>query len=182
MADDSRQTAHDDDDTAFDDNAFATRGGVYFPSDHAVLAISDRGAAERLANRLRDDGLNPLLVTPERMARFLGPTFDNASTSARIVGAELKQTEILLQHAQAGCTFLIVGIDGDKHRDRLYDLAEADATPVAKGLYFHTLVIEELKLGREQIPGDSPYGMNEVPRAKGTDAHNTGLPTPGVPR
>lgn len=165
-------------DPALEENAFGKRGGVYFPADHIVLAIADVQAAQRLAERLRDAGMSPVLETPERMAAFLRPTFEDAGTGARMVGSELKQSEILLQHADAGSSFLIVAVDGDRMRDQVVDTAIEGSVPVVKGLYFHTLVIEELNIGRERIPGASPYGTNEIPRTKSSDAHLTGEPAP----
>ena len=39
-----------------------------------------------------------------------------------------------------------------------------------KGLLYHTLAVEELPVQKETIPGDSPFGMNEVIRTQDSDA------------
>ncbi len=146
---------------------FATRMGVYYPSQHVVLAIAEPEVAEALAGELREAGFpegDIYTASPHEMQAFLEQTFQDAGMIAQIVGAELKQAEILVQLAQTGCGFLIVRIPDEASRDKLLDLGARH--PLRKALYYHALAIEELPIAEDAIPGSSPYGVNEIPRDK----------------
>ena len=154
------------------ENAFGKRGGMFFPSDHTVIAITNGDDADALCDRLCDEGLAPLLESPDRMRAFLEPTFIDAGAAAHAVSSELKQTEILYQLAQSGCWFIIVPIEDPSVCSCV--VSNGKGFPIVKALCYHQMVIEELKVGSEVVPGMSPYGSNEVPRAKASDAQVVG--------
>lgn len=70
-----------------------------------------------------------------------------------------------------GAAMLIVRVDGDERQDAL--VAAARRWRVRKAVQYHALAIEELRIGAEEIPGESPYGVNEVLRSKASDARMT---------
>ncbi|MFP5406314.1 MAG: hypothetical protein ACLGHY_08245 [Gammaproteobacteria bacterium] len=149
---------------------FATRMGVYYPSQHVVLAIADAEVAETLADELRSAGFpdgDLYTAAPQEMEDFLEQTFADAGALAQIVGSELKQAEILAQLADTGCGFLIVRIPDETARDRLLTIGARH--PLRKALYYHALAIEELPIAEDAIPGSSPYGVNEIPRHGGNE-------------
>ena len=142
--------------------------GVYYPSQHVVLAIAEPEVAEALAGELRDAGFpedDLYTASPQEMGDFLEQTFQDAGMLAQIVGGELKQAEILAQLANTGCGFLIARIPDETARDKL--LAVGARHRLRKALYYHALAIEELPIAEDAIPGSSPYGVNEIPRHGG---------------
>ncbi len=147
-----------------------TRSGVFYPKGHAVLAL-EREHAQALHDALARAGFAAdasLLLDAEQTADLMRASEEQAGLLAELVGAEIKNARIIRQLADNGAWLLIVRVHSDDEERRLVELARP--WPVHKALRYHTLAIEEMPVGTEDIPGDSPYGVNEVLRNKPSDA------------
>lgn len=147
-----------------------TRDGVFYPSGYAVLGLAPSDAAAlrdalAAAGVARDD---MMLLAPEEAAAVMRETDREAGVLARIVGAEIRNAHVMGQLAESGAAFLIVRVPDDD-AERLL-VATARRWRVRKALRYHALAVEELRVGVEEVPGDSPYGVNEVLRSKPTEA------------
>lgn len=147
-----------------------TRDGVFYPSGYAVLGLApDDAAALRDALVAADfAGDDTLLLAPDEAAAVMRETDREAGMLARIVGAEIRNARVMRQLAEDGAAFLIVRVPDDEAERSL--VATARRWRVRKALRYHTLAVEELRVGVEEVPGDSPYGVNEVLRSKPTEA------------
>lgn len=147
-----------------------TRDGVFYPGGHAVLLLAPEDA-HALRDALGEAGFaagDSLLLGPPEAAALMRDSEEQAGTLARIVRAELKNAAVMRQLADDGSAMLIVRIDGEAREEAL--VATARRWKVRKALRYHALAIEELRLGAEEIPGESPYGVNEVLRSKPSQA------------
>ncbi len=147
-----------------------TRNGVFYPTGHAVLVLSPQDA-RALGEALHDAGFAPdstLLLDARQTADLMRASEQQAGTLSQIVGAEIKNLQVVRQLADNGASMLIVRVHDDEDERRLVQLA--GRWPVHKAMRYHTLAIQELPLGVEDIPGDSPYGVDEVLRDKPSDA------------
>lgn len=160
------------------DDRFNTRNGVFYPTGYALLAIPDEcklsSAIEGLANRgVPEEDLT--LLRPEQMRQLTDQSQRDAGVLARVVSAELKQMAVLEQLADAGNQFVLV-----KNTDRSRKVLESIGVDAgaSKGLLFHTLAMEELPVKKETIPGNSPFGVNEVIRTQESDADMSGKHRP----
>lgn len=157
-------------DPARQDAFLNTRDGVFYPGGHAVLLLAPDDA-HALRNALAEAGFaadDSLLLAPREAAALMRDSEEQAGVLARIVRAEMKNAQVMRQLADDGSAMLIVRIDGEAQEDAL--VATARGWTVRKALRYHALAIEELRLGAEEIPGESPYGVNEVLRSKPSDA------------
>lgn len=147
-----------------------TRDGAFYPTGHAVLGLAPEDASA-LAAALERAGVSRadmMLLAPEEAAAVMRETDEDAGMLARMVGAEIRNARVMRQLAESGTAFLIVRVDDDEQERRL--VTEARRWPVHKALRYHALAVEELRVGTEAVPGESPYGVNEVLRSKPTDA------------
>ncbi len=153
-----------------DEERFHTRNGVFYPTGSALLALPDEEHLGRMVDLLSGGGVassDITLLRPEQMKEIIDRSQRDAGVLSRIVSAELKQLKILEQLADTGNSFVLVKADDDSAPLLQRVGLEAGAT---KGLLYHTLAVEELPVGKETIPGDSPFGMNEVIRTQESDA------------
>lgn len=147
-----------------------TRDGVFYPSGHAVLVLA-RDDAQQLIGALGEVGFAgdaTMLLDSAQTADLMRASEEQAGLLAEIVGAEIKNLRVIRQLADEGAWMLIVRVGDDDEERRLVQVSRR--WPVHKAMRYHTLAIEELPVGREDIPGDSPYGVNEVLRNKPSDA------------
>ncbi|MGD9945315.1 MAG: hypothetical protein AB7L76_10155 [Burkholderiaceae bacterium] len=150
----------------------ARRNGVFYPSGHAVLAVPE-AQSQALEQALQRGGFaqdRMRRLSPAEAVALMDLSAEEAGLLSRIVSAELKETEVLRQLAHDGAALLIVKLDDDD-KDAL--LRAAMGHHIRKAGYYHTLAIEELRIGSEEIPQESPYGVNEIPRAKPSDSQLT---------
>ena len=157
--------------TSLDDtDRFPTRNGVFYPTGSALLALPDEEHLGRIVDLLSEGGVSSediTLLKPDQMREIIDRSQRDAGVLSRIVSAELKQLKILEQLAKAGNSFALV----KTHDDTVPVLQRVGGQAGAsKGLLYHTLAVEELPVGKETIPGDSPFGMNEVIRTQESDA------------
>ncbi len=153
-----------------DDAFLNTRDGVFYPGGHAVLLLAPDDA-RALRDALADAGFgsgDTRLLAPREAAARMRDSEEQAGMLSRIVRAELKNASVMRKLADDGAAMLIVRIDGEAQEDALVQTARR--WTVRKALRYHALAIEELRLGAEEIPGESPYGVNEVLRRKPSDA------------
>src|SRR5690606_19412613 len=146
------------------------RNGVFYPSGHAVLVL-ERDHAQELVDALPEAGFAgdaTMLLDPAQTADLMRASEDEAGLLSELVGAEIKNLRVIRQLADEGAWMLIVRVHDDDEERRLVQAARR--WPVHKAMRYHTLAIEELRIGSEDIPGDSPYGVNEVLRNKPSDA------------
>lgn len=147
-----------------------TRNGVFYPTGHAVLVL-DRDHAQDLVDALGEAGFAgdaTMLLDAAQTADLMRASEEQAGLLSEVVGAEIKNLRVIRQLADNGACMLIVRVNDDDGERRLVETAQR--WPVHKAMRYHTLAIEELRLGSEEIPGDSPYGVNEVLRNKPSDA------------
>ena len=147
-----------------------TRNGVFYPSGHAVL-VMERDHAQDLVDALREAGFAgdaAMLLDPAQTADLMRASEENAGLLSEIVGAEIKNLRVIRQLADEGAWMLIVHVRNDDEERRLVQVSRR--WPVHKAMRYHVLAIEELPVGSEDIPGDNPYGVNEVLRNKPSDA------------
>ena len=97
-----------------------------------------------------------------------GPGAEEQAGVLSEFGSELENVAIIRQLADEGAAMLLVRTKGDEAQRKL--LLAAAGREVRKALRYHALAIEELAVGTEEIPGDSPYASGEVPRNKPSDA------------
>ncbi len=157
-------------DSAQRDAFLHTRDGAFYPSGHAVLGL-DPNDARALRDALEAAGFahdSMMLLTSEEAAALMRESDDQAGLLARVVGAEIRNARVMRQLAESGTAFLIVRVADDDTERAL--VSTAQRWRVRKALRYHTLAIEELRVGVEEIPGDSPFGVNEVLRSKPSDA------------
>lgn len=148
----------------------ARRNGVFYPNGHVVLAIA-HDHAPALEQTLQEAGFGTAQwarLSPQEAIELMDLSAQEAGLLSRIVSAELKETEVLRQLADDGAALVIVQIGAEADKERLVQAARRHR--IRKAAYYHTLAIEELAVGTEEIPQESPYGMNEIPRAKPSDA------------
>lgn len=160
-------------DSAQKDAFLNTRNGVFYPGGHAVLLLAPEDA-HALRDALGAAGFasgDSLLLGPREAAALMRDSEEQAGALARIVSAEMKNAGVMRQLADDGAAMLIVRVDGDERQDAL--VAAARRWRVRKAVRYHALAIEELRIGAEEIPGESPYGVNEVLRSKASDARMT---------
>lgn len=152
------------------DRFLHTRNGVFYPTGHAVLLLSPEDA-QALRDALHDAGFArdaTMLLDAAQTADLTRASEEQAGLLAEVVGAEIKNLRVVRQLADNGACMLIVRVHDDDDERRLVEVAQR--WPVHKAMRYHTLAIEELPVGSEDIPGDSPYGVNEVLRNKPTEA------------
>ena len=154
-----------------DSERFHTRNGVFYPTGSALLALPDKEHLGRMVDLLSEGGVaseDITLLRPEQMHELVNRSQRDAGVLSRIVSAELKQLKIIEQLAKAGNSFVLV-----KAHDETVPLLQRVGTQsgATKGLLYHTLAVEELPVAKETIPGDSPFGMNEVIRSQESDAN-----------
>jgi hypothetical protein len=153
-----------------DDERFHTRNGVFYPTGSALLALPDEEHLGKMVDLLSEGGVSREAITllrPEQMREIIDRSQRDAGVLSRIVSAELKQLKILEQLAKAGNSFVLVKTNDDTVPLLQRVGLQAGAS---KGLLYHTLAVEELPVAKETIPGDSPFGMNEVIRTQESDA------------
>lgn len=153
-----------------DDDRFNLRSGVFYPSGYALLAMPDTEKLAHAVAILVDGGVAQdqiTLLRPDQMRELTDGSQANAGLLARVVGAELKQLEVLEQLADVGNHFILVH-NTDKSRKLLETIGSKSG--VSKGLLYHSLAVEELPVDKETIPGTSPFGVNEVIRSQDSDA------------
>lgn len=147
-----------------------TRDGVFYPTGHAVLVMK-REDAQGLVDALGKAGFADdatLLLDSAQTADLMRASEEQAGLLAEIVGAEIKNLRVIRQLADEGAWMLVVRVNDDDEERRLVQASAGWG--VHKAMRYHTLAIEELPVGSEDIPGDSPYGVNEVLRNKPSDA------------
>lgn len=147
-----------------------TRDGVFYPTGHAVLIIAPSDA-KAIDDALHGAGFardSTLFLDPVQTADLMRNSEEQAGFLAEIVGAEIKNLRVVRQLADNGAGMLIVRVVDDDEERTLVRSVRPWA--VQKAMRYHTLAIEELPVGVEAIPGDSPYGVNEVLRNKPSDA------------
>lgn len=147
-----------------------TRNGVFYPTGHAVLLLSPDDA-QAVRDALHDAGFArdaTMLLDAAQTADLARASEEQAGLLAEVVGAEIKNLRVVRQLADNGACMLIVRVQNDDEERRLVEIAQR--WPVHKAMRYHTLAIEEIPVGSEDIPGDSPYGVNEVLRNKPSDA------------
>jgi len=153
-----------------DPERFHTRNGVFYPTGFALLALPDDESVGKAVELLRQGGVadaDMTLLRPEQMKELTDRSQRDAGVLSRIVSAELKQLKILEQLAKSGNRFALVK-SSDSNAELLHRVGRAAGA--SKGLLYHTLAVEELPVDKETIPGDSPFGMNEVIRTQESDA------------
>jgi len=156
------------------EDQFNRRNGVFYPSGYALLALPDEekvGTAVQLLTQAGAAESDITLLHPDQMRQLTDDSQHDAGLLARIVSAELKQMTVLRQLADAGNHFLLV--KNSDETDKLLQSVSVKAG-VSKGLLFHSLAVEELRVDKEVIPGSSPYGVNEVSRTLDSDADLSG--------
>jgi hypothetical protein len=156
--------------TLDDEERFHTRNGVFYPTGSALLALPDEEHLGQVVDLLSEGGVTQediTLLRPEQMREIINRSQRDAGVLSRIVSAELKQLKILEQLAEAGNSFALVKMNDDTVALLQHVGLQAGAS---KGLLYHTLAVEELPVKKETIPGDSPFGMNEVIRTQESDA------------
>ncbi len=147
-----------------------TRDGVFYPTGHAVL-VMERDDAQHLVDALGQAGFPGdamMLLDSAQTADLMRASEEQAGLLAEIVGAEIKNLRVIRQLADGGAWMLVVRVKDDDEEQRL--LQASGRWPIHKAMRYHRLAIEELPVGSEDIPGDSPYGVNEVLRNKPSDA------------
>lgn len=147
-----------------------TRDGVFYPTGHAVLVVSPADA-KAVGDALHDAGFardSTLFLDSAQTADLMRASEEQAGFLAQVVGAEIKNLRVIRQLADNGAGMLIVRVADDDEEHALVRTVRRWA--VHKAMRYHTLAIEELPVGVEAIPGDSPYGVNEVLRNKPSDA------------
>lgn len=152
------------------DRFLHTRNGVFYPTGHAVLVLLPDDA-KAACDALHEAGFEAdatLLLGAEQTADLMRSSEEQAGLMSEMVGSEIKNLRVVRQLADNGSGMLIVRVRGDAEERRLVEVAQR--WPVHKAMRYHTLAIEELPVGAENIPGDSPYGVNEVLRSKPSDA------------
>jgi hypothetical protein len=157
-----------------EEDRFHRRNGVFYPTGFALFALPDEGKLAKAVELLIQGGVpeNEItLLRPEQMHQLAEDSKRDAGLLAQIVAAELKQMTVLEQLADVGNHFLLV-----RHTDQIDELLHTLGAQVgaSKGLLFHRLVIEELPVGKETIPGPSPFGVDEVIRTQPSDAELSG--------
>ncbi|MBN9428723.1 MAG: hypothetical protein J0H09_19655 [Burkholderiales bacterium] len=148
----------------------ARRNGVFYPTGHVVLAVMHE-QLPALEQALQQAGFGTgqlMRLSPQETIELMDQSAKDAGLLSRIVSAELKETEVLRQLAQDGASLLIVRLGDDADQELLTQAVQG--YHIRKASCYHTLAIEELAIGTEEIPQESPYGMNEIPRAKPSDA------------
>lgn len=153
------------------DRFLNTRGGVFYPTGHAVLVL-EPDDAKALREALHDAGFERdeiLLLDPRQTADLMRASEEQAGVLNEL-GSELANVTIIRQLADQGSAMLIARTKGEEAERKL--LGAAAGRRVRKALRYHTLAIEELPVGSEDIPGDSPYAAGEVPRNKPSDAQS----------
>lgn len=166
MAEFDSSTSDTDDIDA--EHLFATRMGVHYPTGFAMIATVDPARAQHFERELQTAGIGAhqtKIVAADEIRDFLIQSKQDASMLARAVGAELKQSELFLQLAQQGSGFLFVRVPHDEARDLLLDVGKR--VGAQKAALYHTLAVEELPFSVEEMPGASPYGVNESSKAAG---------------
>lgn len=151
------------------DRFLNTRNGVFYPTGHAVLVLAPDDALA-LRDALHEAGFGrdeTLLLGPQQAADLMRASEEQAGVLSEF-GSELENVAIIRQLADEGAAMLLVRTKGDEAQRKL--LLAAAGREVRKALRYHALAIEELALGTEEIPGDSPYASGEVPRNKPSDA------------
>ncbi len=146
------------------------RNGVFYPTGHAVLVLFPDDA-NAVCAALHGAGFareSTLLLDPAQTSDLMQASEEQAGFLSEMVGGEIKNLRVIRQLADRGACMLIVRVHGDADERRLVEVAQR--WPVHKAMRYHTLAIEELPVGAEDIPGDSPYGVNEVLRNKPSDA------------
>ncbi|MDT3679831.1 MAG: hypothetical protein ROZ64_13470 [Burkholderiaceae bacterium] len=146
-----------------------TRNGVFYPTGHAVLVLPPDDALA-LRDALHEAGFGrdeTLLLDPQQTADLMGASEEQAGVLNEL-GGELANATIIRQLADDGSAMLLVRAKGDEAQRKL--LRAAAGKGVRKALRYHALAIEELPVGTEDVPGDSPYASGEVPRNKPSDA------------
>lgn len=147
-----------------------TRNGVFYPTGHAVLVLSPEDA-RALCDALHDAGFardSTMLLDARQTADLMRASEEQAGLLSKMVGAELKNLRVVRQLADTGACMLIVRVHDEEEEHRLVQTAER--WPVHKAMRYHALAVQELPLGVENIPGDSPYAVDEVLRNKPSDA------------
>ncbi|MCD6672010.1 MAG: hypothetical protein LT106_04080 [Burkholderiaceae bacterium] len=146
-----------------------TRNGVFYPTGNAALVLQPDDA-RALRDALYDAGFGRdelLLLNPRQTADLMRSSEEQAGVLNEL-GGELENVAIIRQLADAGSAMLVART---KDEDAVRKLLRAAAGKgVRKALRYHALAIEELPVGSEDIPGDSPYAAGEVPRNKPSDA------------
>lgn len=155
------------------EDRFNRRNGVFYPTGFALLALKE-DKLQSAIDVLTEGGLPETEITlmrPEQMQQLTTDSQHDAGLLSRIVSAELKQMTVLEQLAGTGHHFLLV-----KSTEQTADLLKTVGARagVSKGLLFHSLAVEELPVDKETIPGDSPFGVNEVVRTQDSDADMSG--------
>ncbi len=151
------------------DRFLNTRNGVFYPTGHAVFVLPPDDARD-LRAALHDAGFGrdeTLLLDPQQAADLMRASEDQAGVLNEF-GGELENVAIIRQLADDGAAMLLVRAKGDEAQRTLLRIAAGKG--IRKALRYHALAIEELAVGTEEIPGDSPYASGEVPRNKPSDA------------
>ncbi|MCO5102358.1 MAG: hypothetical protein M9885_15965 [Burkholderiaceae bacterium] len=151
------------------DRFLNTRGGVFYPTGHAVLVL-EPDEAKALRDALYQAGFEPdevLLLDPTQTADLMRASEEQAGVLSEL-GSELANVTIIRQLAEDGSAMLVVRTKNDEAEQEL--LRAAAGKRVRKALSYHALAIGELPVGTEEIPGGSPYAASEVPRNKPSDA------------
>ncbi|HEY0878544.1 MAG TPA: hypothetical protein VGE10_08820 [Zeimonas sp.] len=146
------------------------RNGVFYPTGHAVLVLSPEDA-QAVCDALHEAGFardSTMLLDAAQTSDLMQASEEQAGFLSEMVGGEIKNLRVVRQLADHGACMLIVRVHGDEEERAL--VAVAQRWPVHKAMRYHTLAIEEIPVGTEDIPGDSPYGINEVLRNKPSDA------------
>jgi hypothetical protein len=138
------------------EDQFNRRNGVFYPSGYALLALPDAekvgtGSAVAYARRRGRERHHPLASRSD--AAVDGRLPARRRPLARIVSAELKQMTVLRQLADAGNHFVLVKNSEDI--DKLLQSVSVKAG-VSKGLLFHSLAVEELRVDKEVIQAPVP--------------------------
>ncbi len=147
-----------------------TRNGVFYPTGHTVLVLLPDDA-NAVCNALHEAGFardSTMLLDAQQTSDLMQASEEQAGFLSEIVGGEIKNLRVIRQLADNGACMLIVRVHDDDEERRLVEVAQR--WPVHKAMRYHSLAIEEIAVGSEDIPGDSPYGVNEVLRNKPSDA------------
>lgn len=144
-----------------------TRHGVFYPTGHVVVCYASTeqlGKAwhDSWQGAISDDGT--AVLRADQMRYVCDRSDEEATTIGTIVGAELKQVEILRQIADQGGEFLILN-DGRIDVDRLHAILQKHRP--LKALRYGLLTIEELIEEDQSAIVDNPMGQNERARDLG---------------
>ena len=141
-----------------------TRHGVFYPTGYVVVCYA---TAEQLNTAWQESWHDALpgddvsALRADQMRFVCDRSDEKATTVGTIVGAELKQIDILRQIADQGGEFLILS-DGVIDADRLQEILRNP--PPVKTLRYGLLTIEELVEEDQSAIVDNPLGQNERAR------------------